>query len=79
MVHPTKQSINYVFDRFCDKHLSTTAKDTCDQIEKVLANMKHVPLFPESNAYQNHLRKTLSMIDSLGKISIIISFIFINP
>ena len=70
MVHPSRQARMFVFDQFCQKHLSASALESSSSIHKVLTNIEHKPLFPKSVSYRKHLETTLAAMHKIGIIMI---------
>lgn len=67
MLHPSAQTIEYVWRKFVDVALSSDAQKlltTCEEIQKALA---HRPFNPESEAYCQFIAQTLLKIDRLNQ------------
>ena len=52
MVHPSRQGVNYLWDRFKESFLTEESINIIKEVEKITRAQKHRPLFPESKEYQ---------------------------
>lgn len=57
LLHPSKQAINYIWDRFKENCISKRSYDTIYQIEKLNLSINHKPLNPESKKHKEFKAK----------------------
>lgn len=52
MVHPTEQTVRYIWERFTDFAVSPSEKPAMQAAAQLMQMLHHKPLFPESEAYR---------------------------
>lgn len=67
LVHPSKDAIQYIWEKFEETYISNTARTTITKVEKVIQAANHRPFNPKSEAHQKFVTKTLSSIKNLEK------------
>ncbi len=68
LVHPSKQAIEYIWERFTQASFSEEALKLMPRIEKITAAAAHCPFNPESEEYSNFCKKYLEQIESLPEV-----------
>lgn len=67
MIHPSTVAIDYIWERFCQTHISLAEQAVSDACMSITKALSHKPLHPESEEYQKFLRQTLKNIQQLQK------------
>ena len=67
LVHPSNDAVQYIWEKFTETYISSTAKTTIAKVEKVIQAANHRPFNPKSEAHQKFVAKTLSDIKTLEK------------
>lgn len=70
MVHPTVQAIDYIADKFFDAALSERARQTMQQVDKIVAAAEHRPFNPHGESYKAFCRKQIEVIDALNDVDL---------
>ena len=65
MLHPSEQGTHYVWDRFCESHISRTAKEVMAQVAAILKATGHKPGDTSSESHRKFLHNTLVQIERL--------------
>ena len=65
MLHPSKQAIGYIWERFCDVYMDTGAKEALKEVEAIHRDLHHKPFNPVSDAYKRFLLQILTKIRCL--------------
>lgn len=65
MAHPSKQAIDYVWERFTEYCIDTEAKQFITEWTKVVKALEHRPFRPDSEQYQRFIQQTLAGISEL--------------
>ena len=67
MIHPSEVAIDYIWERFCQTHISPAEQAVSNACMSITKALSHKPLHPESDDYQKFLRQTLKNIQQLQK------------
>lgn len=51
MIHPSTAAVAYVWQRFCEVHLTPDAQQLLSEIAQINKSLQHRPLHPDSGAY----------------------------
>ncbi len=51
MVHPSSQSVQYIWERFSDTYFSSETRLLFPELERITRAVRHRPLYPDSEAY----------------------------
>lgn len=65
MIHPSRQTIEYVWERMVDSCLSPEAKDFLREWKPIKDALAHHPFQPESEEYKAFLKKTMEKMERL--------------
>lgn len=65
MAHPSKQAIDYVWNRFVEYCIDTEAQQFMQQWTKVCRALEHRPFKPDSEQYQQFMQHNISKIKEL--------------
>ena len=57
MAHPSAQAVQYVYERFCDTYLSKEEQQLSLDVRRVMRDMRHRPLHPDSPECQHFLEQ----------------------
>lgn len=67
MIHPTKQAVEYILQRFDETFFDQETQKYVEQVEKLLQWVNHRPLHKDSQSYANFIHNTKSKIDDAKK------------
>jgi len=67
MIHPNKTAIQYIWNRFTEAWISSDAKATMEEVEKIQNGLSHRAFNPNSDAHQQFLSKIQDDIKTLQK------------
>ena len=67
MLHPSDQTVEYIWQRFSDAYLSQEAKTFIEEWRPVKEALAHRPFQPDSEAYQNFRRQTMEKARELAR------------
>lgn len=70
MVHPTKQAIDYITEKFFEAALSERAKQTMQQVDRVISAVEHRPFNPKGESYKTFCRKQIEAIEGLKGVDL---------
>ena len=70
MVHPTRQAVDYITEKFFDAALSERAKHTMHQVDRVISAVQHRPFNPHGESYKAFCRKQIEAIDGLKGVDL---------
>ena len=70
MTHPTQQAVDYIADKFFDAALSAAAKQTMQQVDRIISAVEHRPFNPASEGYKIFCRKQLEAIESIKGVDL---------
>lgn len=65
MLHPSKQAIDYIWEKFKNVFFSEETLQTMKSVEKVVSAFNHRPRNPESEKHQMFLKKNIEFINQL--------------
>lgn len=68
LIHPSKEAIDYIWEKFATTYISTQAQDIISKVEKMIQASNHRPFNPKSEGHQKFISKTLLEIESLKKV-----------
>lgn len=69
MVHPNRQAISYVWDKFREAAIDATCYTLMDEIQSISNAMLHKPFFPETKNHQEFRNQMLEKVLLLQKIN----------
>ncbi|MBO5932971.1 MAG: GSCFA domain-containing protein, partial [Bacteroidaceae bacterium] len=67
MVHPSKQAVDYIFEKFIDWALADSEKDTFHQSVKVRLMMEHKIMNPNSEQAKSFIQDRERLYNNLMK------------
>ena len=67
MIHPSEVTIDYIFKRFTETHLTDEAIRTAEEIKKIKKSLSHRPLHPDSIEYQKFQQKLTQQITTINQ------------
>ena len=70
MVHPTKQAIDYITEKFFEAALSERAKQIMQQVDRVISAVEHRPFNPKGESYKTFCRKQIEAIEGLKGVDL---------
>ena len=70
MVHPTKQAIDYITEKFFEAALSERAKQTMQQVDRVISAVEHRPFNPQGESYKTFCRKQIEALEGLKGVDL---------
>ena len=62
MYHPSRQAVEYIWERFCDTYLDVSTKDALKEVDSICRDIQHRPFNPVSEAYKQFLNQILTKI-----------------
>ena len=65
MLHPSQQSVEYIWERLVERYFSPEAKAFLDEWRPLKQALGHKPFAPESEAYKALMDKTMLKIEEL--------------
>ena len=65
MIHPSRQAVDYIWEKFCESLLSAETNEFIGEWKKIRAALKHKPFHPESPSHQKFLQETLDKLHRL--------------
>lgn len=65
MVHPTDQSVDYVWKRFCDATMGVQTRQLLDKISAINSALAHRPINPHTEAHRVFLGSMLAKVTAL--------------
>lgn len=65
LIHPGKPGIAYVWQRFAETYFNKATRDIMARVEKIQKDRSHIPLNPDSDAYQVFLSRLEERIKQL--------------
>ena len=66
-IHPTTFAEDYIWEKFVETFMNEGTIDLMNRWEKLLSEMNHRPLKPESEAYQKFLKALLRKLETISK------------
>lgn len=67
MIHPNSLAVDYIWEKFKDSHIETTAQTILLEVEHIQKMLAHKPFNEQSEGYQKHLTKVANLIQQLHK------------
>ena len=67
MVHPSKQSIDYVWESFMATYFDEDTQDLQKEWQKLKSALNHRPFHPETEKHQKFLASTLQKLETLNE------------
>lgn len=67
MLHPSKQAVDYLFQKFCDAYISADTLSDMKEIEQVVAAANHRPFNADSFGYKLFCERAKLKLDDLKK------------
>ena len=67
LVHPSKEAIEYIWEKFSDTFFDNKTVKINDKIEKIRKSLEHRPLNPDSEAHKNFLSRLKKDISEFNK------------
>lgn len=74
MIHPNEVAISYIWEKFSESCIYTSAKAMMNRIDKVQKSMQHQPFNPKSEAYLSFLKQLEKEQNSIKQIFSHINF-----
>ncbi|PWJ40004.1 GSCFA domain-containing protein [Sediminitomix flava] len=68
MVHPSKESIDYIWEHFQQTYFDNKAKEMLKVVEKLKRAAEHRPFNPNTDEYRNFAEKTIQKMEGLEKL-----------
>ncbi len=68
MLHPSAQAVEYIWSKFCDSHISASARATMSKVANIVRAAAHRPLNDSSEAYREFCAKELELIKELPNL-----------
>lgn len=65
MLHPSRQTIDYIWQRFTENHLSPEALSILNEWQEIGKAINHKPFQPDSVAYKQFIHQTLLKVEHL--------------
>lgn len=65
MIHPNTQAIQYIFQKFITKYMTSETMSIIQDIQRLLLNLNHRSRFQYSLQHIKHLQTTLQMIEQI--------------
>ena len=66
MLHPSSQTVEYIFERLVENYLSPEARHFIEEWRPIKEALAHRPIHPNSPEYQQFLAKTKEKIQNLA-------------
>ena len=67
MLHPSDVAVDYIWQRFSETYFDEVTKGLKKELEQVVADLNHRPLFPDTEEYQKFQKNTEKKITALKK------------
>ena len=67
MLHPSDVAVDYIWQRFSETYFDAVTTGLKKELEQVVADLNHHPLFPESEEYRKFQKNTEKKITTLKK------------
>jgi hypothetical protein len=65
MLHPSESAKNYIWRKFTETFISNNDIVIMQNVQGIINSIKHVPHFPDTNAYRNFKKSITKKIDDL--------------
>ncbi len=69
MIHPSNQTVDYIWQRFCETHLSKATQQQMAEWHDLQKALAHRPFNPKSETYKRFLEQNLAKLEQLTKKS----------
>ncbi len=69
MLHPSPKAIEYIWSKFCQSYISTSAQKTMERVAAIIRAAAHRPFNSTSEAHREFCRKQLELIKELESIN----------
>lgn len=57
LLHPNAVAIDYIWERFCESHITETTQQVMQEVESIQKGMAHRPFHPDSTSHSKFLQK----------------------
>lgn len=70
LVHPSRQAVEYITEKFCEAALSSTSKTLMAKVESIVRALNHRPNNPRSEAYKRFCEAQLRSIEEIKGVDL---------
>ena len=70
LVHPSRQAVEYITEKFCEAALSPTSKTLMAKVENIVRALNHRPNNPRSEAYKRFCEAQLRSIEEIKGVDL---------
>ena len=70
LVHPSRQAVEYIVEKFCEAALSHKSKELMSKVESIVRAVNHRPNNPYSEAYRKFCEAQLKAISELKDVDL---------
>lgn len=70
MLHPNKQAINYVFDKFATTYFDVFTQEFLKKWEKIYKSLQHKPFYAQTKVHESFLKNLLSQLQSIKEVDV---------
>ncbi len=70
MLHPNRQAIDYVFDKFATTYFDRFTQEFLKKWEKIHKSLQHKPFYAQTEAHQSFLKNLLSQLQSIKEVDV---------
>lgn len=70
MLHPNLQAITYIFHKFVEMYLDTSARTFLKKWEKIYKSLQHKPFYPHTSAHQQFLKHLLHQLEAITEVEV---------
>ena len=74
LVHPSKEAVDYIYEKFEDTYLSENDHELRQQIIQINQSLNHRPQFPDTEEHKAFINKLINRIEKLTSENPLISF-----
>lgn len=67
MIHPSKQAVDYIWERFSETYFEQSTQTIIQKINKVISAINHRPFNEKSESHQRFIEKTIMLMNELEK------------
>ncbi len=67
MLHPSQQTVEYIWQLFSDTYLSDNAKHFIEEWKPIKEALNHKPFNPDSEEYKSFMEKTMLKVETLSR------------
>lgn|SRR5574344_229862 len=68
MLHPSPLAVEIIWQRFVATYMNATTQELCKKFQQLHKMQAHRPLFPQSDAYQDHITRTNALENELKSL-----------